>query len=185
MQDLKIIFGKKTYLKWGHYLPKIEVLKFLLSAVDVFTKSAWVKPLKVKKGKAVLHDFMERVNKSKLKSNKLWVNQEREFYNSNIQKWLHSNDVLIDSTHNSDNSVVTEKFIKTFTSKIYKKIIANDNKSYLGYFSKLVDEFSNTYYHSVVDKNPIIWFVWIFNFADRFKLSKYKNVFTKGYIENW
>ena len=47
--------------------PKIEVLKFLLSAVDVFTKSAWVKPLKVKKGKAVVHDFMERVNKSKLK----------------------------------------------------------------------------------------------------------------------
>ena len=69
--------------------------------------------------------------------------------------------------------------------KSIKKIIANDNKSYLGYFSKLVDEFSNTYYHSVVDKNPIIWFVWIFNFADRFKLSKYKNVFTKGYIENW
>ena len=66
MQDLKIIFGKKTYLKWGHYLPKIEVLKFLLSAVDVFTKSAWVKPLKVKKGKAVLHDFMERVNKLNL-----------------------------------------------------------------------------------------------------------------------
>ena len=31
---------------------------------------------------------------------------------------------------------------------------ANDSKSYLGYFNKLVDEYNNTYYH-FIDKKPI------------------------------
>ena len=42
---------------------------------DVFTKYAWVKSLKDKKAKTVLHGLIEKVNKSKQKPNKLWVDQ--------------------------------------------------------------------------------------------------------------
>ena len=47
--------------------------------IDVFTKYAWVKPLKDKKCKTDLNGFIEIVNKSNLKPNKLWVVQGREF----------------------------------------------------------------------------------------------------------
>ena len=40
-----------------------------------------VKPLKYKKGKAVLNASIEIVNESSLKPNELWVDQGREFYN--------------------------------------------------------------------------------------------------------
>ena len=43
--------------------------------IVVFTKYAWVNPLKDKKAKAVLHRFTEIVNESKRKLNKLWVHQ--------------------------------------------------------------------------------------------------------------
>ena len=36
--------------------------KYLLCIIDVFTKYAWVKPLKDKKAKTVLHGFLEIVN---------------------------------------------------------------------------------------------------------------------------
>ena len=42
-----------------------------------FPKYAWVKPLKDKKGKTVLNAFMEIVNESNRKPNKLWVDQGR------------------------------------------------------------------------------------------------------------
>ena len=42
-------------------------------AIDVFTKYAWVKPLNDKKGKTVLNTFIEIVNESNCKPNKLWV----------------------------------------------------------------------------------------------------------------
>ena len=38
------------------------------------------------------------------------------------------------STHNEGKSVIAEKFIKTLRSKIYKKMTANDSKSYLPLF---------------------------------------------------
>ena len=46
-----------------------------------FTKYTWVKPLKDKKGKTVLNAFIEIVNESSRKPNKLWVDQGREVYN--------------------------------------------------------------------------------------------------------
>ena len=45
--------------------------------VDVFTKYAWVKPLKDKKGKSVPNAFIEIVNECNQKSTKLWVDQGR------------------------------------------------------------------------------------------------------------
>ena len=35
-------------------------------------------------------------------------------------------------THNEAKSVVAERFIETLNGKIYKKMIANDSKFYLG-----------------------------------------------------
>ena len=45
--------------------------------IDVFTKYAWVEPLKDTKGKAVLNDFIEIVNEFHRKTNKLWFDQGR------------------------------------------------------------------------------------------------------------
>ena len=58
---------------------KNENVKYLLCVIGVFTKYAWVKPLKDKKGKTVLNYVIEIVNESNRKLNKLWVDQGRNF----------------------------------------------------------------------------------------------------------
>ena len=52
---------------------KNKNVKYLLCVIDAFTKNAWVKPVQDKKGKTVLHAFMEIVNESNCLPNKLWV----------------------------------------------------------------------------------------------------------------
>ena len=52
---------------------KNKNVKYLLCVIGVFPKYAWVKPLKDKKGKTVLNSFIEIVNESNRKPNKLWV----------------------------------------------------------------------------------------------------------------
>ena len=74
--------------------------------------------------------FIKIVNASNHKPNKLWVDQERKFHNKLMQECLDCN-TLMYSTHIEGMSVITERFIKTLKSKIYEKIIANENKSYL------------------------------------------------------
>ena len=74
---------------------------------------------------------------------------------------------------------------------------ANDSKSYLGYLNKLLDECSNTY-HCSIDKKPIdadfstlteeiesSHKVPKFKAGDRVRITKYKNIFSKGYRDNW
>ena len=97
-------------------------VKYLLCAIDFFTTYAWVKPLKDKKCKTVLKAFIEIVNESNCKPNKLWFDQGRGFYNFKLmQEWLDNNDVLMYSTRNEGKSVIAERFIKTLKSKICKK----------------------------------------------------------------
>ena len=54
-------------------------IKYLLCVIEVFIKYVCVKPLKDKKAKIVFHGFIEIVNESKRKPNKLWVDQGKEF----------------------------------------------------------------------------------------------------------
>ena len=58
------------------------------------------------------------------------------------------------STHNKGKSIIAERFITILKNKIYKKMTANDSKSYLSYLNKLVDQYNNTYHHSI-NKKPI------------------------------
>ena len=125
--------------------------KYLLFVIDVFTEYAWVKPLKEKKVKTVLDAFIEIVNESNRKPNKLRVDEGREFYNKLIQEWLDNNDILTCSKHNEGKSVIAERFIKTLKAKIYKKITANDRKIHLSYLPK-ADQYNNTYHHSINKK---------------------------------
>ena len=70
-------------------------------------QSTWVKALKDKKKvKTVYNGFNEIVNESSGKP--FWVDQRRQFYNKLMQEWLDDNDVLINSTHIEDKSLITE-----------------------------------------------------------------------------
>ena len=57
--------------------------------------------------------------------------------------------------HKEGKSVIPERFIKTLTAKIYKKMASNDSKSYLPYLNKLVDQYNNTYHH-FINKNLLM-----------------------------
>ena len=80
---------------WAEDLGEMESLpsnnknvKYLLCVIDIVTKFVCVKPLKDKKGKTILNTFIEIVNESNHKPNKLWVDQGREFYNKRMQECL-------------------------------------------------------------------------------------------------
>ena len=105
----------------GSLSSKNKNIGYLLFVIDIFTKCARVKPLKDKKDKTVLNAFIEILNESNRKPNKLWVEQGIEFYDKFMQEWLDNNDVLMYSTSNEGESVITERFIKPLKPKIYKK----------------------------------------------------------------
>ena len=80
--------------------------------------------------------------------------------------------------------------------KTCKNITANDSKSYLGCLNELVDEYKNTYQWSIHKKHIDVDYSNLTKeietnpkapkseVADRVRIAKYKNIFSKGYTEN-
>ena len=58
--------------------------RFLLCFIDIFSKYAWVFPLKDKKGVSIADAFRTPLDDSKRKPNKIWVDKEGEFYNKSM-----------------------------------------------------------------------------------------------------
>ena len=124
-------------------------IRYLLCAIDLFSKYAFVVPVKDKKGTTIVNAFQNVLNNSKRKPNKIWVDEGSEFYNNVFKKWLKDNDIKMYSTHNEGKSVVAERFIRTLKNKIYKHMTAISKNVYFDALKYIVDEYNNTYYRTI------------------------------------
>ena len=171
---------------------------FLLCVIDIFSKYAWVVPLKEKKGVSIVNAFQKILDDSNRKPNKIWVDKENEFCNNSFKKWLKDINAEMYSLNIEGKSVVAERFIRTLKIKIYKYMTSVSKNVYIDKLDDIVGEHNNTYHRTIkmkpvgVENNTYIDFEKEFNNKDpKFKvddyvrISEYKNIFTKGYMPNW
>ena len=102
------------------------------------------------------------------------------------------------STYNEGKSVVAERFIRTLKNKIFKHMTAISKNVYFDVLDDIVDKYNNTVHRTTeikpIDvtsdsyaeynedsnkKDPK------FKVGDHVRISKYKNIFAKGYTPNW
>ena len=93
---IKICNKRKVYSQfrdniWGVDLADMQSvskknkgIKYLLCAIDLFSKYAFVVPLKDKKEISIVNAFNKIIKQSNRKPNKIWVDQGGEFYNQNF-----------------------------------------------------------------------------------------------------
>ena len=129
-------------------------IRYLLCAIDLFNKYAFVVTLKDKKGITVANAFQSILDNSKRKPNKIWTDQGSEFYNTHFKKWLKDSNIEMYSTHNEGKSVVAERFIRTLKNKIYKHMTTNSENVYFNVLNDIVDEYNNTH-HKTIKMKPI------------------------------
>ena len=102
------------------------------------------------------------------------------------------------SIHNEKKSVVAERFIRTLETKIYKNMTAVSKKVYIDKLDDIVDEYNNTYHRTIkmkpVDVKDDTYIDFEkevndkdlkFKVGDNVRISKYKNIFAKGYTPHW
>ena len=74
--------------------------RFLLCVIDIYSKYAWVIPLKDKTGITITNASQKILNESKRKPNKICVVKGSEFYNRSMKSWLEKNDIEMYLMHN-------------------------------------------------------------------------------------
>ena len=172
-------------------------IKYLLCAIDLFSKCTWVIPIKDTKGTSIVNAFQKIITKGR-KPNKIWLDQGSEFYNNAFTDFLKINNIEMYSTYNEGKSVVPERFIRTLKNNIFKYMTAISKNVYFGVLDNIVNKYNNTVHRTIkmkpIDvtddsyaeynkdsnqKDPK------FKVGDHVRLSKYKNIFAKGYTPNW
>ena len=177
---------------------KNKGIKYLLCVIDLYSKYAFVIPLKDKKGISIVNAFDKIIKQSNRKPNKIWVDQGSEFYNNNFKKWLSDNNIIMYSAYNEGKSVVAERFIRTLKNKLYKHMTATGKNVYYDVLDDVVSKYNNTKYSTIKMKptdvgnnNKIVYIDEHnekhsrFKVGDRVRISKFKNIFNKGYTPNW
>ena len=120
-----------------------------MCVIDIFSKYAWVVPLKDKKDVSIVDAFQKVLDDLDRKPNKIWVDKGSEFYNNSFKKWLKDNDIEMYSIHNEGKSVVAERFIRTLKTKIYKYITSISKNVYIDKLNDIVNECNNTYHRTI------------------------------------
>ena len=176
--------------------------RYLLTCIDIFSKYAFVIPLKDKKG-ITIKNALEKIFK-KRKPKFLWTDNGKEFYNNQVNDLLEKNNIKLYSTNNSEiKSSVIERFNRTFKNIMYKKFTENNNTIFYNIIDKLVNEYNNKYHRTIkmtpveaskkINENKIKQ---IYNFEKTNKIAKFrigdhvrislnKNIFEKSYETNW
>ena len=157
----------------------------------------FVVPLKYKKRVSILNAFQGILDKSGRKPNKIWVDQGSESYNHNFKKWLANNDISMYSTYNEGKSVVAKRFIRILKNRLYKHMTAVSKNVYYDVLDDIVKKYNDTWHSTIkmkpkdVGDNNFTEYVETsnekhpkFKVGDQVSISKYKNVFAKGYVPN-
>ena len=101
------------------------------------------------------------------------------------------------SAYNEGKSAVAERFIRTLKNKISKHMTAISKNAYFDVLDDIVKKYNNTVHRTIKikpvevtsdfyaeynedsnEKDPK------FKVGDRIRISKYKNIFAKGYTQN-
>ena len=63
-------------------------IRFLLCVIDIYSKPAWVVPLKYKKGITVTNASQQILDESNRIPNKILLDKGSKFYNRLMKSWL-------------------------------------------------------------------------------------------------
>ena len=177
--------------------------KYILIAVDVFSKKAFAHPMKS------LKDFdsaiaIEDLFKSLKEVPRFFVTDRGvEFYNSKVQKVIDSYGVKHYSLTGRHKACNAERLIRTIKTRLERYFYRNKTYEWLTFIDQLVKNYNATYNRSIKmapnnvnenNRNEVFETLYPkstniepprLNVGDRVRLLKSRNIFTKGYQRAW
>jgi transposase InsO family protein len=179
--------------------------KFLLTAIDIFSRKAFVLPLKSKKATTV-RDAIAEIFTNYPPVRFLQCDDGLEFHNRLVKTYLASRNIRMFSTSSDVKAAIVERFNRTLKQRMFKYFTANDTVTYIDVLQKFVSAYNNRSHRAIgVAPNEVthknqneVWkrqyrryFIgyrkttFKYNVDDRVRISKLARQFRKGYLKTY
>ena len=184
---------------------KNDGFKFWLCLVDVFSKKAWVQPLRSKKAPDVVAAFEKVFDRTIRRPRVIRSDKGGEFKNKSLREFLKKHNIDYFTSQNEEiHASIAERFIRTIKSKAYRYFHHNRTDRYVEVLEKLVSSYNDTYHRSIgmspnkvtKTQEPEIWSrlygasplssqKYKFNIGDQVRIADQHAAFKKGYEGGW
>jgi len=181
--------------------------RYILCIVDVFSRFAFAAPLKRKTAVDVFAALSYIVEVSGRKPKKLWVDEDKAFYNSLFKQWCQSNNVQMYSTYSTEKSVIVERFHRTLKVIMHRRFTAENTHRWVEMLPELIKQY-NYSYHSTLGTAPwnatqSVYKNWVeqrvnppiqsggenrepkYKIDDVVRVARLKGIFEPGHSDKW
>ena len=194
----------RTYSKYNNGY------NYILCVIDVFSKYAFARPLKNKNSETIKKCFDSIFNEANTTPTHIQSDKGTEFVSKDVQRYFKSKNINYYTTNNPDiKASIVERFQRTLKMKMWRYFTHKNTYQYIDILQDLMHAYNHGYHSSIKmcpsEVNPSnIMTVWNnlydrgrnmknspdtpipkFHIGDHVRITKYKQVFQKGYESNW
>lgn len=127
--------------------------KYILNAIDIFTKKAWAYPMKTKNAseiKKVLETLF-----TEIKPDKIWADEEAAFKSDVIQKLLTKNNIHLYHSYGKHKACIIERFNRTMKEQMHKAHgDGKKMKNWTPFIKKFIKYYNKTPHSSLLNFSP-------------------------------
>ncbi len=128
-------------------------VKYLLIAINVFTRFLWVEPLKNKTPDAVIKALRKIFSRASL-PNIIRSDKGREFNNKNVRSFLVRKGITYYVTQNETKASYAERVIRTLKTTMYRYFTYEQTYHYLHILQDLVRDYNHRPHRSLNERAP-------------------------------
>ena len=177
--------------------------RFILTVIDIFSRYAWARPLKTKRGVEVAAAFKDIFDEGRIPK-RIQTDQGKEFENREVRNLFQQHNIELFSVKSAYKAAMVERFNRTLKTKLWKYFTANLNQNWTKVLQDVVETYNNSV-HRMIGRKPKdinasnvaevrdenmrkrkkVTTKSDIKVGDKVRISKVKSVFEKGYLPNW
>ena len=177
--------------------------RFILTVIDIFSRYAWARPLKSKRGSEVAAAFKDIFDEGRIPK-RIQTDQGKEFENRDVRNLFQEHNIELFSVKSAYKAAMVERFNRTLKTKLWKYFTSNLNQNWTKVLQDVVKTYNNSVHRMIghkpndvsasnvsdireanARKRKKVTTKSDIKVGEKVRISKVKSIFEKGYLPNW
>ena len=182
---------------------KNQGYRCILTVIDIFSRYAWARPLKSKRGEEVAAAFKDIFREGRI-PHRVQTDQGKEFENRHVRTLFHEHNIELFSVKSAYKAALVERFNRTLKHRLWRYFTSENKQEWTKVLQDAVHAYNHSVHRSIKRKPANVTSADVGDMRDemsarseppkgkddiqvgeKVRISKVKSVFDKGYLPNW